>query len=190
MNTVEVPNEAAFYGPKIDIEVFSSIGREFTLATNQVDFAVPKRMGLVYTDENGLEKNPLIIHRAPLGTHERFIGFLIEHFGGAFPTWLAPVQAVIIPVAEAHEKYAKEVRQKLFEAGIRVELYPSTDSLGKRVRHGETQKVPYMLVLGDKEVEADSVCVRSHKSKDQKTVKFTHFLKSILEEIQERKLNV
>lgn len=190
VNTVEVPNEAAFYGPKIDIEVFSSIGREFTLATNQVDFAVPKRMNLVYTDENGQEKNPLIIHRAPLGTHERFIGFLIEHFGGAFPTWLAPVQAVIIPVAEAHEKYGKEVQRKLFEAGVRVELYASNESLGKRVRHGETQKVPYMLVLGDKEVEADSVCVRSHKSKDQKTVKFSHFLKSILEEIQERKLNV
>jgi len=183
-----VPNEAAFYGPKIDIEVFSSIGREFTLATNQVDFAVPKRMNLVYTDEHGQEKNPLIIHRAPLGTHERFIGFLIEHFGGAFPMWLAPVQIVLIPVAETHEKYAEELRQKLFENGIRVELYRSSDSLGKRVRHAETQKVPCMLVLGDVEKKGKSVCVRRYGSRDQKTLKFTSFLKSILEEIKERKL--
>jgi threonyl-tRNA synthetase len=189
VNVVEVPNEAAFYGPKIDIEVFSAIGREFTLATNQVDFAVPKRMGLVYTDEHGQEKHPLIIHRAPLGTHERTIGFLIEHFGGAFPTWLAPVQVAILPVADAHEKYAEEVRKKLFEQNVRVELHKATDSLGKRIRNAEMQKVPHVLVLGDKEKKGKSVTDRDHKTKEQKTVKLTSFIKKIVEEITERKLN-
>ncbi len=189
VNTVEVPNEAAFYGPKIDIEVFSSIGREFTLATNQVDFAVPKRMNLVYTDEKGQEKHPLVIHRAPLGTHERFIGFLIEHFGGAFPTWLAPVQVAILPVAEVHEKYAEEVRKMLFEQNIRVELYKATDSLGKRIRHAEMQKIPHVLVLGDTEKKAKSVTVRDRKTKEQKTLKLASFVKKVVEEVTERTLN-
>jgi len=189
VNVVEVPNEAAFYGPKIDIEVFSAIGREFSLATNQVDFAVPKRMGLVYTDEKGQEKHPLIIHRAPLGTHERTIGFLIEHFGGAFPTWLAPVQVAILPVAEAHSTYAEEVRKKLFEEDVRVELMRATDSLGKRIRNAEMQKIPHVLVLGDKEKKGKSVTDRDHKTKEQKTVKLTSFIKKIVEEIQERKLS-
>ena len=110
---VEVEGEGAFYGPKIDIQVWSAIGREFTLATNQVDFAVPARMGLTYTDDKGKEQVPLCIHRAPLSTHERFIGFLIEHFGGAFPTWLSPIQVAINPVAESHQKYAQELKNKL-----------------------------------------------------------------------------
>ncbi|MCK5608473.1 threonine--tRNA ligase [Candidatus Pacearchaeota archaeon] len=185
---VEVEDEAAFYGPKIDIEVWSAIGREFTLATNQVDFAVPKRMGLTYIDEKGKEQVPLCIHRAPLSTHERLIGFLIEHFGGVFPAWLAPVQVAAIPVSEAHEKYAQEVVDRLFEAGIRVELMRADDSLGKRVRKAEKQRIPYMLVLGDKEKEGNSVAVRDYKTKEQKTLKFNSFLKAITEEIQERKI--
>ncbi len=185
---IEVEDEAAFYGPKIDIEVWSAIGRQFTLATNQVDFAIPKRMGLTYVDEKGKEQIPLCIHRAPLSTHERLIGFLIEHFGGVFPAWLAPVQVVAIPVSEAHEKYAQEVVDKLFDAGIRVELMRADDSLGKRVRKAEKQRIPYMLVLGDKEKEGDSVAVRDYKTKEQKTLKFNSFLKAITEEVRERKL--
>jgi len=185
---VEVEDEAVFYGPKIDIEVWSAIGREFTLATNQVDFVVPKRMGLSYIDEKGKEQIPICIHRAPLGTHERFIGFLIEHFGGAFPTWLSPVQATVIPVAEAHEKYAKEVTDQLFDSSIRVEFMGAEETLGKRIRNAEKLRIPYMLVVGDREKKDKSVAVRNYKTKEQKTIKLTSFVKSITEEIKERKL--
>jgi threonyl-tRNA synthetase len=186
---VEVANEAAFYGPKIDIEVYSAIGREFTLATNQVDFGIPKRMGLTYTDEHGQEKHPLVIHRAPLGTHERFIGFLIEHFGGAFPAWLAPVQVALIPVADIHEKYARELQKEMFEKGVRVELLTAEETLGKRIRNSEKLKIPYMLVMGDNEVKNKSVTVRSYSSKEQVEHKKDAFLKSLLTEIEERRLN-
>jgi len=188
VNFVEVEDEAAFYGPKIDIEVTSAIGREFSLATNQVDFAVPKRMGITYIDEKGKEEYPLVIHRAPLGTHERFIGFLIEHFGGAFPVWLAPVQVSVLPVAEAHKEYAEEVRNKLFEEGVRVEILPPDETLGKRIRHAEKMKVPYMLVIGDKEKESGSVSVRDYKTKEQKEHKLNGFIKTVVEEIKERRL--
>lgn len=185
---IETADEAAFYGPKIDIEVWSAIGREFTLATNQVDFAVPKRMGLTYTDEKGKERIPLCIHRAPLSTHERFIGFLIEHFAGAFPAWLAPVQVAIIPIASVHEKYAKQIQKKLFDENIRTEFFEAADSLGKRIRQAENQKIPYTLILGDKEKKSESVSVRCHKTKEQKTLKLSTFMKSIMEEIKERRL--
>ena len=185
---VEVEDEAAFYGPKIDVEIWSAIGRKFTIATNQIDFAIPDRMGLTYIDEKGNEKTPLCIHRAPLSTHERMIGFLIEHFAGAFPVWLAPVQAAILPVAEAHSKYAEEVRKELFKAGVRVELLPADETLGKRIRNAEKQKIPYMLVVGDKEKKDKSVTVRDYKTKEQKTVKLTNFIKAILEDIENRKL--
>lgn len=185
---IEVEDEAAFYGPKIDIQVWSAIGREFTLATNQVDFGVPKRMGLTYTDEKGEEAIPLCIHRAPLSTHERFIGFLVEHFGGAFPTWLAPTQVVLIPVAETHEKYARELEKEMFEKGIRVEVLTADETLGKRIRNAEKMKIPYMLVVGDNEVKGKSVTVRSYHSKEQKEHKKDAFLKSLLEEISERRL--
>lgn len=185
---IEVQDEAAFYGPKIDIEVWSAIGREFTLATNQVDFGVPGRMGLTYTDEKGEDKVPLCIHRAPLSTHERFIGFLIEHFAAAFPTWLAPVQAVLVPVASVHEEYAEKLRQQMFEQGMRVEVMSPDDSLGKRIRNAEKQKIPYMLVIGDKEVESNGVAVRSYKTKEQTDQKFDDFLKDLQAEIKERKL--
>ncbi len=185
---VEAEDEAAFYGPKIDIEVWSAIGRQFTLATNQVDFAVPKRMGLSYIDEKGKEKIPLCIHRAPLSTHERFIGFLIEHFAGAFPVWLAPVQAAIVPVASVHEKYAKRVQKQLLEEGIRVTFLDPDETLGKRIRYAEKQKIPYMLVIGDKEKKAESVSVRSYKTKEQKTIKLSTFLKSIIKEIRQHLL--
>ena len=154
---VEVPNEAAFYGPKIDVEVWSVIGREFTLATNQVDFAIPKRFGLTYTDDKGKEQTPLCIHRAPLGTHERLIGFLIEHFAGAFPLWLSPVQIAVLPVSDKFSDYAKKIAESLKNADIRVELHDSNESLGKKVRAVKMQKIPYWIVVGEKEVTANVI---------------------------------
>lgn len=190
VNFTEVQDEAAFYGPKIDIQVWSAIGREFTLATNQVDFSVPKRMGLFYTDEKGNEAVPLCIHRAPLSTHERFVGFLIEHFGGAFPAWLAPMQVSLIPVAGVHEGYAQGLLKEFFDKGIRAELLTADETLGKRIRNCEKLKIPYMLVVGDNEVKNKSVTVRSYHSKDQAEHKKDAFLESLVEEIQERRLPV
>ncbi len=163
---VEVADEAAFYGPKIDVEVWSAIGREFSLATNQVDFAVPKRFGLTYTNEKGAPETPLCIHRAPLGTHERFIGFLIEHYAGAFPFWLAPVQAIITPISDKQYKYANEVLRKLREVNVRAELDNRNESLSRKIRDAQTQKVPMVLVVGPKEVEAKSVTLRDRDKGD------------------------
>ncbi len=164
---VEVDDEAAFYGPKIDVQIWSAIGREFTLATNQLDFAVPKRFDLTYTDKDGSEKTPICIHRAPLSTHERLIGFLIEHYAGAFPAWLAPVQARVLPVSEKFLDYANDVYAKLKEAGIRVEMDDSNEKLGKKIRNAELKKTPYMIVLGEKEVKAGDLAVRDYATKNQ-----------------------
>src|SRR3989344_2276677 len=153
----EVTDEAAFYGPKIDVQVWSAIGREFTLATNQVDFAQPKRFGLRYTNRKGKEETPLVIHRAPLSTHERLIGFLIEHYAGAFPVWLAPVQARVLSISEKYTGYAREIYEKLREAGIRAELDDGDDALGKKIRNGKLAKIPYLLVLGEKEKSTETV---------------------------------
>ena len=166
INYEEVPDEAAFYGPKIDVEVWSAIGRQFTIATNQVDFAQPGRFGLTYTNAAGAEETPICIHRAPLGTHERFIGFLIEHYAGAFPVWLAPVQAVVLPIAERHAEYGGQLYQQLRAAGIRAELDAASETLNKRIRQAQTQKVPYMLIAGDREVEEGTVAIRQ-RSGDQ-----------------------
>ncbi|MBI5412643.1 threonine--tRNA ligase [Candidatus Peregrinibacteria bacterium] len=185
---VEVPNEAAFYGPKIDIEVESAIGREFTLATNQVDFGIPKRMGLSYIDEKGNPQVPLCIHRAPLGTHERFIGFLIEHFGGMFPVWLAPVQVQILPIADAHVAEAKKIVDALRAQFIRADVVLPTETLGKRIRNAELLKVPYMAVLGDKEIEAKKLNIRDYKTKAQTEFAVEAFTGKILEEIRTRAL--
>ncbi len=151
---VEVEDEAAFYGPKIDVQVWSAIGREFTLATNQVDFAQPRRFALTYTDSSGKPQTPLCIHRAPLGTHERFIGFLIEHYAGAFPLWLSPLQVAIVPVKESHLSAASTLHEALRASMIRSEVYFGSDSLGKRLHEAKRLKPPYVLVLGDKEQDA------------------------------------
>ncbi|MDO8442779.1 MAG: threonine--tRNA ligase [bacterium] len=160
---VEVPNEAAFYGPKIDVQIWSAIGKEFTLATNQVDFAVPERFGLKYKDSDGKEKTPICIHRAPLSTHERLVGFLIEHYAGAFPTWLAPIQAMILPISEKHKKYSDEVLKELIKQGIRAEIDESNETLGKRIRTSEMQKIPYILVVGEQEETNKTVAVRQRE---------------------------
>jgi threonyl-tRNA synthetase len=188
VNFVEVPDEAAFYGPKIDVQIWSAIGREFTLATNQVDFDVPAKVGLRFIDKDGGEKVPLCIHRAPLSTHERIVGFLIEHFAGLFPLWLSPVQVSILPVAATHEEAALVLAKDLQGRGVRVEILPSTDSLGKRIRDGEMMKVPYLVVLGDREVAEKTVTVRNVKTKKQVGVTVTEFIEKTLADIKSRKL--
>ena len=164
INYVEVPNEAAFYGPKIDVQVWSAIGREFSIATNQVDFAVPKRFGLVYKDRDNTEKTPLCIHRAPLGTHERFIGFLIEHYAGNFPLWLAPEQVRIMTIGdeESLAEYAKAIHAELRSYEVRAELDLSTDKINGKIQRAEQQKVHTMLVIGKRDLETGSVSVRVH----------------------------
>ena len=185
---VEVPNEAAFYGPKIDVEVWSAIGREFSLATNQVDFDVPGKVGLTYIDRDGTQKVPLCIHRAPLGTHERFVGFLIEQFAGLFPLWLAPVQVQLLPVAATHEEYAGTVAMEMQRQNMRFELLPSSESLGKRIREGEKMKVPYLVVMGDREAADRTVTVRNVKTKKQVTVPLQEFFEKTASDIRDRKL--
>ena len=157
---VEVPDEAAFYGPKIDVQIWSAIGREFTLATNQVDFAVPERFDLVFTNHEGKEETPLCIHRAPLSTHERMIGFLIEHYAGAFPLWLAPQQVSVIPITSDHNEYAQRIEAQLKAAGLRVEADLSSDRMNAKIRAAQLMKVPYMLVLGDNELANGTVSLR------------------------------
>lgn len=157
---VEVEDEAAFYGPKVDVQIFSVIGREFTLATNQVDFAQPARFDLRYTDDQNHEQTPLCIHRAPLSTHERLIGFLIEHYAGRFPVWLAPEQARVIPIADRHFEAATALVGRLKAAGIRASADLSGERMNAKIRAAQLLKLPYMLVLGDREIEADQVALR------------------------------
>ncbi len=183
---MEVEDEAAFYGPKIDVEVWSATGREFTLATNQVDFAVPARFGLTYTDKHGKAQTPLCIHRAPLSTHERLIGFLIEHYAGAFPLWLSPLQAKVIPIAEAHLHFAKEVCEQLNAADIRAELDDSNETLGKKVRLAKQGKIPYLLVIGDAEVSSKKATLESRSGK-LGVFSIEDITKQLKEEISTRK---
>jgi len=184
---IEVPNEAAFYGPKIDVQVWSAIGKEFTLATNQVDFAVPKRFGLVYTNEEGKVETPLCIHRAPLSTHERMIGFLIEHYAGNFPLWLSPVQVKIIPIRENHLSVAKKVHQKLFALGIRAELADGNENFGKKVREAKTKKIPYFVIIGDKDIEAGKVTLESRDKGNLGQITQDELVSKLATEIKERK---
>ncbi|MDB4992322.1 MAG: threonyl-tRNA synthetase [Parcubacteria group bacterium] len=177
---------AAFYGPKMDFQIFSSIGRAFTASTNQLDLFMGKRFGLEYTDNDGKKKTPAIIHRAPLGTHERFIGFLIEHFAGAFPTWLAPVQTLVLPVSGKHAEYAAKVAKTLFDAGIRAEAEDGNESLGKRIRAAKMQKIPYLLIVGDAEMEAGTVTPESRDAGKLEPMSVADFAAKVQEEIKTR----
>lgn len=188
INYVEVANEAAFYGPKIDVQVWSAIGREFTIATNQVDFAVPARFGLEYVTAANTKATPLCIHRAPLGTHERFIGFLIEHFGGDFPLWLAPEQVRLVPISDKQADYAKSLLARLHAAGLRATVDEHPDKLGAKIRRAEVAKVPYALVLGGKEAEAHSASVRSRAKGDEGVHKFDDLLSRLQHESANRAL--
>jgi threonyl-tRNA synthetase len=178
--------EGTFYGPKIDIHVRDAIGRLWQVATIQVDFQTPDRFGIEYIDEHGERKRPVMIHRALYGSVERFMGILVEHFAGAFPTWLAPVQAVIIPIADRHLTYAESVAKRLREERVRVEVDDSDNTMGAKIRHQQMQKVPYMLVVGDSEAEADSVSVRKRSGDEERGVKVDDFADMITTEIQSK----
>ena len=186
INYVEIPGEAAFYGPKVDVQVWSAIGKEFTLATNQVDFAIPKRFGLTYTDENDEDQTPLCIHRAPLSTHERFIGFLIEHYGGDFPLWLAPTQMIILPVSDKTHEYAKSIETKFKAAGIRVKLDDRPEKIGAKIRQAELNKIPVMAIVGEKEATENSVSIRRRLIGDQGAENTDKLLESLYSEIKQR----
>jgi len=164
LDAKKMEGEAAIYGPKIDYMFKDSLGRERQLATIQLDFSMPKRFGLEYTDKDGKKKTPIMIHRAILGSYERFMAILIEHFAGAFPLWLSPVQAIIIPVSEKFDDYGEKVFEKLKNNDIRAEIDKSSESLGKRIREAEHQKIPYILVVGEKEEKAESVAVRRREN--------------------------
>jgi len=187
---IEVPDEAAFYGPKIDVQIWSAIGREFTLATNQVDFAVPSRFDLKFTNSKGESEVPLCIHRAPLSTHERMIGFLLEHFAGNFPLWLSPLQVKIIPITDAQHDYAKELLSKLKEEGIRAEIDSRPEKMQAKIRDAQLEKVPYMLVIGQREVEANSVAIRQRDGQDLGALPFDEFLAKVKEQINTKSLNL
>lgn len=180
---VEEIGSAAFYGPKIDFIIHSKIGREFAISTNQIDLFMGDRFGLKYTDKDGKEKTPVIIHRAPLGSHERFIGFLIEHYGGAFPTWISPVQVKVLPISEKHLDYANEVVKELKENGIRIELDEKAETLGNKIRNAQNEKVPYMLILGDKEIEEKTISVRKRDGSNL-SMQITKFIGIIKDEIE------
>ncbi len=183
---VEVPDEGAFYGPKIDVQIWSAIGREFTLATNQVDFAQGRRFNLSFTNKENQAETPLIIHRAPLGTHERFIGFLLEHYAGKFPTWLAPVQVKLLPISDKFNDYALSVVQQLQKVGVRAELDDRSEKIGKKIRDTELMKVPYMFVIGEKEVNENKVSVRRQGKGDMGQFAVSEIIATLTSEIENR----
>ena len=191
MDEVEIPyeavrGEAAFYGPKIDFQVSNVVGREETASTNQLDLVMAGRFELTYKGAVGQDHTPMIIHRAPLGTHERFCAFLIEHYGGAFPTWLAPVQVRIIPVASTFSEYAHQLRGELHRDFLRIEVDDSHDSFGKKIRNGATAKIPNLLIVGGEEQSNQAVTWQRYGSKARETVAFTEFQSRILEENRNR----
>lgn len=176
--------DGAFYGPKIDIKMKDCLGREWQMGTVQLDFQLPQRFNLHYIDKEGNKKTPIMVHRALFGSFDRFIGIITEHFAGAFPTWLAPVQVRILPIADSHKEYAEKLKEKLEEYDIRVELDEREEKIGYKIREAQLQKIPYMLIVGDKEVEANAVGVRSRKDGDIGAMSVEDFINKIEEEIK------
>ena len=183
---VEVPDEAAFYGPKIDVQIWSAIGREFTLATNQVDFAQPERFGLRFVNKAGNPDVPICLHRAPLGTHERFIGFLIEHYAGKFPVWLSPEHVRVIPINDNHNDYAQKLDEQLKDAGLRSKADLSSERMNAKIRQAQLMKVPYMLVVGDREVSDGTVSLRKRDGSRQNGMPFQEFIAVVQGQIAAR----
>lgn len=183
----EAPGEAAFYGPKIDIMAVDAIGREWQISTIQLDFVQPNRFKLEYTAEDGTKKTPVMIHRALIGSPDRFLGVLIEHYAGAFPLWLSAVQAIVLPISEKQHDFAKSVTETLKEAGIRVELDESNESLGKKIRNAKLSKIPYLLVIGDKEIEAKSVTLESRDQGNLDLYSIPALLERFTQEIREKR---
>ena len=183
----EAEGEAAFYGPKIDIMAVDALGRQWQISTIQLDFVQPARFDLTYTAEDGSKQTPVMIHRALVGSPDRFLGILIEHYAGAFPTWLAPVQARILPIAEAHAAYAEEVCTKLGALGIRVDVDTASESLGKKIRNAKTEKIPYLLVVGDAEVAAGTLSAESRDEGKLDSMTVDAFSERVLAEIRDRR---
>jgi threonyl-tRNA synthetase len=186
LDAKRVEGEAAIYGPKLDYMFKDSLGREWQLGTIQIDFAMPKRFELEYTNESGEKSTPVMIHRAILGSYERFLAILIEHFAGAFPLWLSPVQVKVLPIGEAHHEYAEEVFKALQEAGIRAEMDDSGESLGKKIRGAKVEKVPYFLVIGDNEVKNNQVTLEGRDEGKVGEMSSDDLIKRLLEEIDNR----
>ncbi|MCI8471252.1 MAG: threonine--tRNA ligase [Clostridia bacterium] len=176
INFYEAEGEAAFYGPKLDVQIKTAIGHDITISTCQLDFLLPQRFELEYIGEDGKAHRPVVIHRAILGTFDRFLSFLIEEYKGAFPVWLAPTQVKILPITDNHQEYAKQLKQQLFQKGIRVELDDRNEKIGYKIREAQLQKVPYMLIVGDKEVEAKTVAIRSREEGDIGTMTVEDFM--------------
>ena len=181
---VEIPDEAAFYGPKIDIQIYSAIGREFTLATNQVDFGQPLRFGLTYIDKDNTAKMPLVIHRAPLSTHERFIGFLLEHYAGNFPVWLAPIQVAVLPISDKFNEYCEEIINVLKNHEIRTTFDTRSEKIGRKIRDAEMKKIPCMLIVGENEMNNKTVSLRKHGEDDKGSMTIEDFAKMINDEVK------
>ena len=181
------PGDGAFYGPKIDFHIKDAINRTWQCGTIQLDFAMPEKFKLEYISQKGEKDRPVMIHRTAYGGVERFLGILIEHYAGAFPTWLSPVQAQIIPISQKFNKYAEEVKKQLREEKIRIELNDSDETLGKKIREGQLQKIPYLLIVGEKEEKAQSVAVRDREKGDLGLVKIDQFIEKIKKEIEEKK---
>ena len=179
--------DGAFYGPKLDFHIRDSIGRTWQCGTIQLDMNLPERFHMEYVGEDGQKHQPIMIHRACFGSMERFIGILIEHYAGAFPTWLAPVQVKILPISEKHVEYAEKLRKAFKKAYVRVELDDRNEKIGYKIRQAQMEKVPYMLVVGDKEEQEGTVAVRSRVEGEKGSVKWEDFLADILEEVKERK---
>ena len=186
----DAPGEAAFYGPKIDVQFKTVTGREETLSTVQLDFAVPPRLGLVYVGPDGAEHTPYCIHRAPFSTHERFVAILIEHFGGAFPTWLAPVQVQVITVSDQFSDYAEGLVARLRASFVRAELASAADTVSKKIRDGLTRKIPNLLIVGEREAREGTVTVRRYGVERQTTLPFAHFESALRDAIDQRRLSL
>ena len=181
-----LPDEAAFYGPKIDVQIWWAIGREFTLATNQVDFAVPERFDLKFMNKEGVEEMPLCIHRAPLSTHERMIGFLLEHYAGNFPVWLSPEQVRVIPITDNQNEYAEKVVAQLREQGMRVSADLSAQRMNAKIRDAQLMKVPYMLVVGENEANAGQVSLRVRDGSRADNIPLAEFIARAKDRIAKR----
>jgi threonyl-tRNA synthetase len=178
--------EGTFYGPKIDLHMTDSIGRSWQLGTVQLDYQMPARFEASYTGADNAEHTPVMIHRALFGSFERFIGILIEHYAGEFPLWLAPVQAIVLPIADRHMEYANHVLERLRAAGIRVELDGRTESVARKIRDSELRKIPYMLVVGDREAEAGELALREHRGGDKGSIKVERFAEQVEELVKSR----
>jgi threonyl-tRNA synthetase len=179
---VEAPGEAAFYGPKLDVQIKDAIGREFSLSTNQIDFLLPERFGLEYVTSEQTMERPVMLHRAPIGSMERFMAYLIEHYGGAFPVWLAPVQLVFIPIADRHLESVSKLADRFRDKDLRVEVDGRAERMQAKIRNAQLQKVPYMAVVGDKELEAGTLNIRRREGGDQVSVSIDQFLGQLEEE--------